>query len=350
MPDEMEPLLADEQTNAVRILTVHAAKGLEFDTVIIPDLAFSSGSEGTQIFTVEEPKSLVLCAPDSLSAQFRRIGDEKLKRVATWREEAETRRLFYVAVTRAKSEVVFVCNTMKAVKKSSFASCVDESLGITLKDVQWPDGRELQTTPVATIALEKVNASDGAGERSRARLVDAELERQLTTGEIVPVSIASPAMLPRPLDIHKTRAAAQHRDTGILVHRVLELWDGVAPIETMLSAAAAELAASPEAITRARARLAKLATSPTMQRIAAAETIARELPIRYTDASGNVVTRRVDRLIREDGRDIVIDYKTGAPKPRDEEQVREYCAAISAMTGRECTALLWYLDDDTTVS
>ena len=114
-PDEMEPLLADESKNAVRILTVHAAKGLEFDSVILPDLAFSTGSEGTQIFTVEEPKSLVLCAPDSLSAQFRFIGDEKLKRIATRREEAEARRLFYVAVTRARSEVVFVCNTIKRV-------------------------------------------------------------------------------------------------------------------------------------------------------------------------------------------------------------------------------------------
>jgi ATP-dependent helicase/nuclease subunit A len=351
VPDEMEPLLADEQTNAVRILTVHAAKGLEFDTVIIPDLAFSSGSEGTQIFTVEEPKSLVLCAPDSLSAQFRRIGDEKLKRVATWREEAETRRLFYVAVTRAKAEVVFVCNTMKAVKKSSFAACIDESLGITLRDMNWPDGRQVQMTPVATIALEKVSSAEAPGERARAkRLIDAELERQLTTSDIVPASIVSPAVPPRPLDIHKTRAAAQHREGGILIHRVLELWDGAGPVETMLNAAAAEMGASADAINRARMRLAKLASSPTMQQIAAAETIARELPIRYTDASGAVLTRRVDRLIRENGCDIVIDYKTGAPKPRDEEQVREYCTAISAMTGRECTSLIWYLDEDAVVS
>ncbi|MEA2490949.1 MAG: ATP-dependent helicase/nuclease subunit, partial [Acidobacteriota bacterium] len=36
-PDEMEPSLVDETKNAVRILSVHAAKGLEFETVILPD-------------------------------------------------------------------------------------------------------------------------------------------------------------------------------------------------------------------------------------------------------------------------------------------------------------------------
>ena len=49
-PDEMEPSLADESKNAVRILSVHAAKGLEFDTVILPDLAFTTiqGHEGVE--------------------------------------------------------------------------------------------------------------------------------------------------------------------------------------------------------------------------------------------------------------------------------------------------------------
>jgi ATP-dependent exoDNAse (exonuclease V) beta subunit len=55
-PEEMEPVLADETQNAVRILSVHAAKGLEFETVILPDLAFGPGStESTQLFTAPPP-------------------------------------------------------------------------------------------------------------------------------------------------------------------------------------------------------------------------------------------------------------------------------------------------------
>ncbi|HSP34598.1 MAG TPA: UvrD-helicase domain-containing protein, partial [Thermoanaerobaculia bacterium] len=68
-PDEMEPSLADDDSNAVRILSIHAAKGLEFDTVSLPDLSFPRGvNEGVQVFSIDEPRSLVLTgAVESLS-------------------------------------------------------------------------------------------------------------------------------------------------------------------------------------------------------------------------------------------------------------------------------------------
>jgi ATP-dependent exoDNAse (exonuclease V) beta subunit len=83
------------------------------------------------------------------------------------------------------------------------------------------------------------------------------------------------------------------------------------------------------------------------QRIATAETLGREMPIRFLE-NGITVERRIDRLIRENGRDLVIDYKSGTPEAtrvaKDREQVTRYANAISAMTGRECGALLWYID------
>ncbi|HEX3581126.1 MAG TPA: UvrD-helicase domain-containing protein [Thermoanaerobaculia bacterium] len=337
-PDEMEPLLADESRNAVRILTVHAAKGLEFDSVILPDLAFSTGSEGTQIFTVEEPKSLVLCAPDSLSGLFRFIGEEKLQRVAKLREEAEARRLFYVAVTRARSEVVFVCNTTTRVAKSSFAHCIGEALGVDLKTVTFAEGRELRDG----VAYERLSGGEGAAAPLRKRLLDADLERELAEGPIVPLAAAMPeavAVLP---EAYRLRAGLRNREAGIVLHRVLELWDGVAPIASLIAEAANEIGASTEAVTRVKSRLGNIAQSPTMQRIARAETVARELPIRIDGT-----TLRIDRLIRENGREIVIDYKSGTPKPDDQAQVAQYCAAVMRLTGRACEGLIWYLDDDT---
>ena len=96
-----------------------------------------------------------------------------------------------------------------------------------------------------------------------------------------------------------------------------------------------------------RRRLATIARSQTLQRIAAAETIGREFPIRFVE-DGVTVERRIDRLIRENGRDVVIDYKSGSPEAnrvrKDREQVARYASAIQAMTGRECGALLWYID------
>ena len=102
-----------------------------------------------------------------------------------------------------------------------------------------------------------------------------------------------------------------------------------------------------EAIDRVRRRLATVAKSETLQRIANAETIGREVPVRFVE-EGALVERRIDRLMRENGAELVIDYKSGAPeesrKKKDGEQVEKYCRAISAITGRPCRGLLWYID------
>src|SRR5204863_8652193 len=115
-PDEMEPSLLDDASNGVRILTVHAAKGLEFDTVILPDLEFPVKPQ--ELYVVEEPRVLVM------SGQVSTLSTFAAKEIGKLREEAENRRLFYVAVTRAKSQVVFVTNEKAA--KMGFAKYVSE--------------------------------------------------------------------------------------------------------------------------------------------------------------------------------------------------------------------------------
>jgi hypothetical protein len=133
---------------------------------------------------------------------------------------------------------------------------------------------------------------------------------------------------------------------------VLELWDGRGDAEPVLRIAAAETAADADAVTRTRRRLQVVARSPVLQRIAAAETVGLELPVRFLE-NGVIVERRLDRLIRENGTETVIDYKTGAADPdrvaTDREQVQRYCAAVRAITSRDCRGLLWYVDDDVTV-
>ena len=101
-PEELEPSLLDDASNGVRILTVHAAKGLEFDTVILPDLEFSIRPQ--ELYVTESPRLLVM------AGQVETLSSMRAKEIARQREEAENRRLFYVAVTRAKSQVVFVTN------------------------------------------------------------------------------------------------------------------------------------------------------------------------------------------------------------------------------------------------
>jgi len=337
-PDDMEPTLVDPTHNAMQILTVHAAKGLEFDTVILPDLDFRP--PGPSIFAVDEPRMLVIQGQvQTLSMRARDPLGRRLEEIGREREEAESARLFYVAVTRAKSEVVFVCNPK--LRKSGFGKYVNDLFQVA--GTTWPEPgvRDVR----GAFAFERMQAR-GPGERRRKRLRDATLEASIASAPIVDADFAMPsfALLSR-ADAAKSRASSRNRAAGILLHRVLERWDARSDVEPLLRSIASEVVADTDTIARVRQRLATIARSPMLQRIAAAEILGRELPIRASNGE-----KRIDLLIREATRDLVIDYKSGAPDEvrleRDRLQVQQYCRAIAAITGRTCEGALWYVGLD----
>lgn len=330
-PDEVEPALFDETRNAVRILTVHGAKGLEFETVILPDLTF--GSRGMELFTVDEPHSLVMHGRiESISGYARKSGERCLHELGGLREDAEARRLFYVAITRAKRDLAFVC--VKGAYKKGFSKYLQEALPYDAS--MWPE------EPCRIVT--SLNGVNVALERTASRAVVAT-RRKLTIdvpSQLAPLACGS--LLPPSYPTRRRQAAAIQ--AGILLHRVLERWDGVSDIAALLPMLADEQAADAEVMKRVERRLAVIAKSPMLTRIANAETIGRELPISILDEQGAVVSKRIDRVIREANIDIVIDYKSGTPQPEHREQITHYCAAMERLTGRPHRGVLWYIDEE----
>ncbi len=97
-----EESLSEEATHgAVQIMTVHASKGLEFEVVILPDLDSASPPErGSLRFMPSVGAALVPQSEEEKDSDTIALLKEKNKE----REEAESKRLLYVALTRAKSE------------------------------------------------------------------------------------------------------------------------------------------------------------------------------------------------------------------------------------------------------
>jgi ATP-dependent exoDNAse (exonuclease V) beta subunit len=292
---------------------------------------------------------------ETLSGICRFSDNRPLKDIGSLRDKAEMRRLFYVAITRAKSQVAIVCKTEK-ITQNGFGRYLCEIFGA--KTLHWPDepGVVMRDLPIGiSIALERV-APLQSDRVTTHRLQDAELEARLATGEIVACEISQPEpppLLPRG-DVAIAKNAMANRGAGILLHRVLERWDGTSHAAPLLAALAVEQAADEHAIDLVRQRLAIVRDSAVFQRIAKAETIGREMPIAFVDDSGAVVQKRIDRLIREGEADAVIDYKSGKPSEsrveRDREQVSLYCRVVAKMTGRPCGGILWYIDAENDVA
>jgi len=103
----------------VQLMTVHRAKGLEFDTVFLPYLDWrplSSGPKNPPPYLAErlpgeEGTFLLAMGPDSRLNETNSVFDilSALRRERTW---GEAKRLFYVAATRAR-ERLFLSGVMK---------------------------------------------------------------------------------------------------------------------------------------------------------------------------------------------------------------------------------------------
>lgn len=95
----------DEAANAVTLMTIHQAKGLEFPVVIVPDLQrFSSPKDNW--FLLDRHLGLTLKVPDGRGGQVSGGTFKIFSERARLREQFENQRLLYVAATRAEDRLI----------------------------------------------------------------------------------------------------------------------------------------------------------------------------------------------------------------------------------------------------
>ena len=96
----------DQAADAVRLMTIHQAKGLEFPIVVIPDLQRLSRVATDNWVLLDRHQGLTLKVPDGRGNLVAGCTYSNFEKRHAWREQFESMRLLYVAASRAEDRLI----------------------------------------------------------------------------------------------------------------------------------------------------------------------------------------------------------------------------------------------------
>jgi ATP-dependent helicase/nuclease subunit A len=373
------------EPDAVRLMTVHAAKGLEFPVVCVADLGRQPSSRVPDLLVDGDRVGLRLMRLDG-AASTPTLAYEDLCAERRAREAEEEDRIAYVAMTRAR-ELLLLSGAVKferwprlgpgAAPISWLGPALSQELPALVAEgagglrelalgsgvlcrLNSPAAPPPPSAPTATAAavqeapadqssaVEPIVASRVAsgpprGELAVARPPEREQLRALSYSSLTELERCGYRYyLERVLRLPEDRSAAggpgagrglEARARGVLVHRLMELHDFSAA--RMRSAQdvnerALELGMSVEASEREElaALIASAAGAEPAARVAAALTVRREHPFAFAlGANEPLINGVIDLVASEaDGARLVLDYKSDRVGPE---------ADLEELVGRE---------------
>lgn len=318
-----------EGSDAVTIITIHKAKGLDFPFVVLPlprKISYiSNKSQSWELPDIPETSPL--------SAAEKAIYDVPTASLADtlFRESYEQELLlsmiddintWYVAMTRATTAMHIVVPVLQK-----------EAVSGELNDFM--EGRSLWG------ASEPVRKSEGKESAEKRE----ELSLRYLDDDMDPASPRRLAVRHSAEDFFQREQGLENaRLRGIVMHHILE---NVRSAEDL--AASVDAACREGLLSEAEAQDALPFLSLALNRVSdkgwfSADS-AQVLDERdLCDSEGNI--HRPDRVVIRDGRVEIIDYKFGVQEREHRDQVRRYIKLYEALGYADVRGFLWYVSED----
>jgi ATP-dependent exoDNAse (exonuclease V) beta subunit len=347
LADYFERLDTGEEANAiiaargaVQLMTVHSAKGLEFPIVFLVRMNAGAGGATPAISVVpkgaeDQPDVAISMRSPSASLE-------------SARDAEESRRLFYVAMTRARDRLYFAAEFPEDKKPGpgSFAKLLPTTLLATLGDAVATSADRVTWTSARgqTFDFEVCRPDPAPPQPARApqpntlpvelgTLDDTDVPRTAATEWLAASDNAAVA-------VTAETSPPSDRAVGTLVHRLFQ--HGVVPgpgaeawAQSLITPDDLARSEAPDAAAlaaRAVAMYSAMRDRPDVTDTLASGQVFYEVPFSIrTGTPPRVVRGQIDALVvPASGPVVVVEFKTGAPRPEHDAQLALYREAVRA--------------------
>lgn len=335
-----------EALDAVNLMTVHAAKGLEFPVVFVVNLARGATGPPDPVRIVADGEE---DAPSVSIGPFVSESDEAERD----REKQETRRLLYVAMTRARDRLYLSSSLKDGVLvpgRGGLAEVLPDSIRDLFNragredsgsELNWigRSGRSYQWRVCRTSeppSRELAAIAPGTGRRVRLEARTEEPATRCSVSEWIDETPTSP-------DVQGGRN--RHLTAGILVHRLFQASRPIADADSTAELAFAAALIRPDewagitdrdqVVGEALRAWRSLSLRQDVVDLLSGGRVMHEVPFSMAGRrSGSTVILRgiIDCVVqKDDGSIVIVEFKTGRPDPRHQRQLAAYVEAAKAI-------------------
>jgi ATP-dependent exoDNAse (exonuclease V) beta subunit len=324
------------ELNGIKIMTIHEAKGLEFHSVIIPFCDWLLGSGGVNYIwceTAAEPFAEIGLIPIQYTNKVKNsvFSDE-------YRNEAmqlcvDNINILYVATTRAKNNLIILAKEDAADRKNNVSSAMYAALNnknftdgeiVATKDmVNRKSENKLDMLPLSLSVPFVSNKYNATFVQSNSMRTFAESADGETAYNMVPVN------------------------RGKLLHRIF------AEIKTQSDIDAAVDKFQFDGIIRYESKqdlkdfvVNAITKSHVEHWYSGACKLFTECAVITKNNNGETVTKRPDRVMINDDKTVIVDFKFGKKNALYNAQVVEYMRLMKEMNYKNVHGFLWYVDNN----
>src|SRR3989440_5828201 len=369
---ELEAVAEEEDADVIRLLTIHAAKGLEFKVVVVADAGRDRAAPGAdEILALPDGRFGFRVADPATGVRKPTTAYEEVRAASREEAEAERRRLYYVAMTRAVDRLIVAGSidpekgadertpigwVLGRLEIPAFDDLADgpvelerEGARILLRLGRFEAEPALEPLPEpaaepAQLALFEPNGSDGSALVTAPKLPPLEQVPEPPLHRVRTLSYSALALFEscsyryyaeRVAGMREAQASGSvpgHEglaatEIGDSVHFLLEALDlrdprPPEPHELAEAVRARYPAATDEELERIAGLVRAYCDSELATRIAALEGAAPERPFAF-EHDGVLLHGRLDVLHLDGPRAVVVDYKTNVLEDATPEEVIE---------------------------